>query len=294
MAWMRKKGSAAQPPESPAAAATAGPEPVTEAPAPGKAPAPEPAEPAAAAPEEGSAPLLFYSQPVVLSASQHTHWRYIAGSLAFAGNTASIPLVASDFAAASRSYPILFAAGEAAPVALVGLERTNLFVEGSAWAEDAYVPAYVRRHPFVMVESRDRTSAALAVDAASELISQEPGTEGAALFDGTQPSAVTLRALEFCRLFSQDHARTRAFSRALLDEGLTIERRAAVTLASGRQLAVGGFHVVDPQKFAQLSEEKVVTWHRNGWLGLVHFHLASLERFADLVRRQNLRDTAAR
>ncbi len=49
------------------------------------------------------------------------------------------------------------------------------------------------------------------------------------------------------------------------------------------KLAVAGFQVVDPKRFAELPEEKVITWHRNGWLGLVHFHLASLERFADLL-----------
>jgi hypothetical protein len=99
--------------------------------------------------------------------------------------------------------------------------------------------------------------------------------------------------LEFCRLFSQDHARTRAFSKALVAENLLIERRANVTLANGRQLAVTGFQVVGLQRFGRLPEEKVVTWHRNGWLGLVHFHVASLERFSDLLRRQNQRELAA-
>jgi hypothetical protein len=181
--------------------------------------------------------------------------------------------------------------GEAAPVALVGFERVNLFVEDGRWSEGAYIPAYVRRHPFIMVESVDRSTAALAVDAGSDLINQGQGTEGELLFEGGRPSAVTLRALEFCRIFSQDHARSRAFSQALIEEGLLIERRASVSLANGRQLGIGGFQVVDPQKFADLPEDKVVTWHRNGWLGLVHFHLASLERFSELLRRHNQRDT---
>jgi hypothetical protein len=79
-------------------------------------------------------------------------------------------------------------------VAPVGLERNNLFVEGRRWTEGAYVPAYVRRHPFIMVEAPGGASAALAVDAASELISKDQGGGGEPLFEGTQPSAVTLRA----------------------------------------------------------------------------------------------------
>jgi hypothetical protein len=155
------------------------------------------------------------------------------------------------------------------------------------------VPAYVRRHPFILVEAPGGDSAALAVDAGSELISKEQEVLGAPLFEGGQPCAVTLRALEFCRLLRQDPRRTRAFSKALVEEGLLVERRANATLANARQLTVTGFQVVDPQRFAQLSGETVVTWHRNGWLALVHFHLASLERCADLLRRRNQRERAA-
>jgi hypothetical protein len=235
----------------------------------------------------------FYSEPVLLTASQHGHWRLLPGGAAFASGTTCIPLVGSDFAAASRSYPILFSTGEVTPVALVGLERSNLFVEGTSWDAGAYVPAYVRRYPFIMIEATDRSSAALAVDAASDLIAKEQGSGGAPLFEGDKPSEGTLRALEFCRLFSQDHERTRAFSKALEQEGLLIERRADAALPSGRKVAVSGFHVVDPKGFGELPEEKVVAWHRNGWLGLIHFHLASLERFADLLARQSQRDLAS-
>jgi hypothetical protein len=237
----------------------------------------------------------LYADPVALTASLHGHWRLRAASgAAFAARIGSIPLAASDFAAASRSYPIVFTSGEAMPVALVGLEQSNLFVDGSRWAEGTYVPAYVRRYPFVMIEAGDRSSFALAVDAASDLIGKEQGSaEGTPLFEGEKPSPATLRALEFCRQFSQDHQLARAFCKALTEEGLLLERRADITLPNGRKLAVAGFQVVDPQRFAKLSEQKVVLWHRNGWLGLIHFHLASLERFSDLIARQARREGQA-
>lgn len=236
---------------------------------------------------------LFYSQPTLLTVSQHAHWRLVPGNAAFAAGATSLPLVGSDFAPASRSYPILFTTREVMPVALVGLERANLFVEGGRWATGAYVPAYVRRYPFIMVEGADRSGAALAVDAASDLIRKEQGSDGAGLFEGEKPSQATLRALEFCRLFAQDHERTKAFSKAISEEGLLIERRADAALPNGRKLGVAGFQVVDPKRFTELPEEKVVAWHRNGWLGLIHFHFASLERFADLLVRQSQRDVAS-
>lgn len=248
--------------------------------------------PVAESQSSGRVMPLFYSQPTLLTAKQHAHWRLLPGGAAFAAATTFIPLVGSDFAAAARNYPILFTSGEVMPVALVGLERTNLFVDGSRWSAGAYVPAYVRRYPFIMVEAVDKSGAALAVDATSELIAKDEGKEGTPLFEGEKPSAATLRALEFCRLFSQDHERTKAFSKAVADEGLLVERRADAALPSGRKLGVAGFQVVDPKRFTELPEEKVVTWHRNGWLGLIHFHFASLERFTELLMRQSQRDVA--
>ena len=40
--------------------------------------------------------------------------------------------------------------------------------------------------------------------------------------------------------------------------------------------------MVSPEAFAQLSEQTVVDWHRNGALARVHSHLLSLARFVDL------------
>ena len=41
------------------------------------------------------------------------------------------------------------------PLAVVGLQdEVNLFVdEGGAWAENTYVPAYLRTHPFALART---------------------------------------------------------------------------------------------------------------------------------------------
>jgi hypothetical protein len=48
---------------------------------------------------------------------------------------------------------------------------------------------------------------------------------------------------------------------------------------------VNGFKIADAQKFQALSDAVVAEWHRKGWLGQVHFHLASLDRLHDLMLR---------
>lgn len=240
--------------------------------------------------ETEAAPVLplFYGDPVPLSSARHGALRLLSGDAGFARRATALPLMLTDFAAASHHYPILFTSGEVAPVALVGLEHDNLFIEDGRWAQGAYVPAYVRRYPFVLIEAADKSGFSLAVDRASDLIANG-GEAGEPLFVDTEPSEVTKRALEFCRLFNIDYEVSRAFCAALAEENLLIERQADVTLPDGRKLGVGGFQVVDPERFTQLSEEKLVAWHRNGWLAAIHAHLASLYRFADLLTRQTKR-----
>lgn len=243
----------------------------------------------ATAPEAPPAGPLFYRRPVPLSAQAHGQWRLKEGDLAFAVGTHAVPLMIGEFAMASRSYPIVFAAEDAAPLALLGLERDNLFVADSRWSEGHYVPAYVRRYPFVFIRTENPQGFALAIDADSDKVERE-GEEGVALFHDNEATALTRQALEFCRLFTAEHQATQAFATALRSQGLLTARNADATLPGGRTLSITGFEVVDAEKFAALDEEIVVDWHRKGWLGWVNLHLASLGRFSELLSRQSERE----
>ncbi|MNE41518.1 SapC [compost metagenome] len=235
---------------------------------------------------EASALPLFYRDPQPLSAAQHGAWRLKDGDVAFAAETPFVPVVVGEIAAAARSYPVVFSAGEGAqPVAVLGLEQRNLFVAEGRWTDEAYVPAYVRRYPFGFISTINPDGFALAIDAASDRVIRS-GEEGAALFDGDQPSQLTQDAMAFCNTFQGEAAATRAFGEALRAQNLLIDRRADATLPDGRKLGLDGFQVIDTERFANLDEAVVLDWHRRGWLALVHFHLASLERFGALLTLQ--------
>lgn len=242
--------------------------------------------------KEGRLPL-FYREPCLLSSHLHGAWRLREGDFGFASTSAYVPIVVGEFAAASRHYPILFADDKAVPLVLLGLETINLFVTDGQWAEETYIPAYVRRYPFGFVAVSDPDRYVLAVDAASERVVRS-GTEGVQLFDGEQPSVLTTQALEFCEIFQRDAKATQEFCSALVALDLLIERRADATLADGRALGVQGFRIVDAERFMRLSDETVNQWHRKGWLALIHFHLASLDRFSVLLSRQNRRQSDKR
>ncbi|MEB1527576.1 SapC family protein [Xanthomonas sp. WHRI 7945] len=228
---------------------------------------------------------MFYRRPVLLSSHDHADWRVRPAGVGFAARSHSVPVVAGEFAAASRCYPLVFAGNDYMPMALLGLQAdSNRFVDGEAWAAGSYVPAYVRRYPFVFVQMDEPEGYALAIDAEADMVVAS-GEEGLALFEGGQPSELTRQALQFCEAFTREDRATRQFTAQLAAQGLLLERTANITFPDGRKASIDGFHVVDTEKFATLSEEVIVQWHRNGWLSLVHFHLASLARFTDLMAR---------
>lgn len=225
---------------------------------------------------------LFYRRPMPLSSVDHADWRLKLSDYAFASETAFVPLVLAEIPAASRNYPVVFAGEGAAPLALTGLDKVNLFVTDGVWTEDAYVPAYVRRYPFGFLATSDEKRFVLALDVEADGVISS-GEEGRALFEDGKPTEMTTQALSFCDTFQGEAAATTAFAEALQASGLLIERRADVTLPDGRKLGVDGFQIVDAEKFAMLDDAVVLEWQRKGWLALIHFHLASLDRFSTLL-----------
>lgn len=236
------------------------------------------------------APLLplFYKALQPLHSTVHSDWRLKAGDAAFAADTPFVPIVASEIASAARSYPVVFAGDTAQPVVVLALEATNLFVDNGKWAADHYVPAYVRRYPFTFVMTEEPKGFVLSIDSGSDRIVQD-GSDGVALFEDGKPSDLTRQALEFCTAFGREAELTKLFTDALRDKELLIDRRADATLPDGRKLGLNNFMIVDAEKFAKLDDETILAWHRQGLLALVHYHLASLDRFRALVDRQALR-----
>ncbi len=245
-----------------------------------------------AAPAQASGPL-FYREPTPLQSDKHANWRLRPGSLAFAAETNAIPAVIGEFGMAAQHFPILFTGQDASPIVAVGLSRSNLFVNDGKWADDTYAPAYLRRYPFVFMQSDDEGNFLLALDAASEQINQGENDEGEPLFVDGKATELVDNAMKFCADFTREYEQTRQFSAALLAQDLLVERSIDVTLNNGEKMSVNGFHVVDVEKFAKLPDDIVLAWHRNGWLALVHHHLTSLARFNALVKRQSEQAKAA-
>jgi hypothetical protein len=230
---------------------------------------------------------MYYERPVLLDRDKHRSRRVRPGtSFTFARKANSLYVAGVEFAEAGREYAIVFtrgSKGDVVPVVMLGLRaRENLFVGDEGQWLGHYVPAFVRRYPFVLAELPGE-ALGVCIDEAFEGLNDK---EGEPLFDAAGRNTPFLQnALDFLSLYQEEHRRTGAFCRRLEQAGLLVEMNARADLVDGRSFTVGGLLVVDEKKLLALPDALALSLFRSGELHLVSLHLASLANMKKLVDR---------
>jgi hypothetical protein len=226
---------------------------------------------------------------VVLDAVNHADWGLNKNmNFSFAAGANALPLNIIEFPQAAHFYPIAFARDAVAtPVAIVGVRgQENLFVGADGlWQPDVYVPAYVRRYPFILSESPDGKQLSLCADDAGGAIVKNGGDPFFAA--DKQPSQLSKNAMEFCRSYHVAAKHTEGFGEALLKAGLLVERSADLTLKNGQKISFSGFRIIDEEKFNKLPENVLVEWRQKGWLAAAYAHLFSGLHWGQITRLVN-------
>src|SRR5690606_7378108 len=116
--------------------------------------------------------LMIYENIQPLS-DKHRTWAVNVSSYDFAAHLNSSPLLATEIPFAAGEYPIIFSAtateGEYLPLAVMGLkEGQNLFIDDNGRFSARYIPAFIRRYPFVLAGAKDAETLTLCIDEASK------------------------------------------------------------------------------------------------------------------------------
>ncbi|MEO5339937.1 MAG: SapC family protein [Magnetococcus sp. MYC-9] len=231
--------------------------------------------------------LLFYEKPVALNREQHRAWRMDPAcfTLSFARHTNSVIVTGAEFIHLAKEYPVVFArTGERiTPLALLGLRNDeNLFVDTTGQWDARYVPAFVRRYPFVLA---DEGSGRLTVCIDEGFAGFNTAT-GTPLFDEVgEQSPLLGKAIDFLKEFQGQHQRTELFVNRLQEMELLSEWTAQVEVANMGKIAMAGLQVVDEKKLLGLDQERTLTLFRSGELGWVYAHLLSLSNLGRLAER---------
>ena len=235
-------------------------------------------------PAENQFPL-FYTNPVPLDAQRHGNLSLVPDfGLNFTKNVNAVPINLIEMPQICHFYPIAFSPDEnATPVAILGLrDNENLFLTKNQWAENSYIPAYIRRYPFIFSEIPDSDQLTLCVDFNDKTV-EENGSQAFFEKDG-QPTSLSKNALEFCKSYHAAARQTVEFSKALQASDLLVTRQAEISTPNGQKINFSGFRIIDEKKLAEIDDKTFLEWKKMGWLPFIYAHLFSGMQWQTLTR----------
>lgn len=226
--------------------------------------------------------LLIYETATPVSAARHGDCAIEpARGYGFARRINAAPLTAVEFPHAAAEYAIVFTRSgeEVMPVVILGARAgENLYVrEDDSW-DARYLPAFIRRYPFVFAARDDGRTFTLCVDESFAGLNREG--RGQALFtpEGKQTAYVD-DVLKFLQEYRTQFLRTQAFCRKLAELKLLEPMQAQFTLPSGRKMSLNGFQAVDRKRLKALPPETFAQLAATDELELVYLHLHSMRNF---------------
>lgn len=233
---------------------------------------------------------IFYNDLIPLSSVDHADFRsQSVDSVPFLATQHAVPLTIDEFMSAQRFVPIIFSAGqESVPLALMGLnEGVNTFLDDDGKLRGpAYVPAYVRRYPWMLAKLRPNSDElSLCFDPTSNAIGA--GGEGMPLFEDGKPTELVQNILKFCEDFEQAAARTSQFMKDLTELDLLMDGEVAIQTPGNEQPFVyRGFRMVNEDKLRDLRGDQLRKISQNGMLPLIYAHLFSLQLMREIFEAQ--------
>jgi len=240
----------------------------------------------------GSGMPLFYQKPQVLHFEAHKDMGIVASTdYSFAANATAIPLSVSEFMPAIRHYPIVFVnAGGPAPVAITGIRQgQNLMIDSKgAWENNTYIPAYIRRYPFILVQAPDdQDRRMLAFEATSGRVKPlAEAPEATRLFESDgKPSDAIKPMMQLCELYHQHRAQDSEFLKAIKDADLLVARHVDFEFPDKDRYRLDGFQLIDADRYRALPVRTIRDWNKKGWTDAIALHLASAQNWSLLMDR---------
>ncbi len=228
---------------------------------------------------------LFYRNVVPLNRDAHRALRLKTPDKPydFARAAHLIPALIDEFDAANAEMPVAFLPGAPQPAAVfvTGIKPgRNVFISAEGRWNGGYVPAYIRRYPYIIGEVAN-ADPVLCIDDAYEGWSE---TDGPRLFSETgEPEAPVGSALSIANSYKTAAVRTDAFAATLQKLGLFQSISLDAKLADGETTIVHGLLIVDEQLLAKLPDADFLGLRKAGYLKPIYAHLASLGAVSKLA-----------
>ena len=236
--------------------------------------------------------MLIYEDVVPVSKEKHGKISLKpTNDYGFARETNSVPLVVGEFGQVAQYYAIVFGAATdgAIPAAVLGVrDNENLFIAADGSWSSIYIPAFVRRYPFVFGTDAKSETFTLMID--EKFAGLNKAGKGENLFDSDgEQTAFLKNTMNFLSEYQGQVQSTRTFVKKLEDLGLLDGAEAHLPTPSDPERRLRGFLIVSREKLRALPADKLAELNATGELELIYTHLMSL---GNLQRLQEKIDPA--
>lgn len=240
--------------------------------------------------------LMIYGEVTPINKKKHLNFSVKTGvNYEFARTVNSLPLMAVEFPNAASEYPVVFAGKDdnVMPVAILGIkDQQNLFLNDDGTMSARYIPAFLRRYPFVFSTADDGANFVLCIDESFEGCN-ENGV-GERLFDSEgEQSQYLNNMLNFLKEYQAHFVRTQLFCKKLKELDLLEPVGAQFVPPSGERMTLTGFMAINRNKLQSLTGAQYEELAKTGELELAYIHLQSLSNFSSMVEKVKPEEGAA-
>ena len=197
----------------------------------------------------------MYEKVEPLSKEKHQNLKFIpANNYGFAQNLNTVPLSYTELVQASKYYPIVFPAqGTPVPQALLSLKQgENVFINENGQWTISYVPAHIRRYPFILAKADQEGNYAVCIDPEAPHFSSDQGDP--LYTENGESSELVNKAVEFLKRYQGEMLDTEKIFTALQDKELLVDKQLNIG-SDENQFTVRGFKTVDNEKLKELDEK---------------------------------------
>ena len=201
-----------------------------------------------------------------------------------------VPVHAAEFAQAASSLPVVIVKDPDSErfrsVAMLGLEAgENLFLQDEKWTALS-MPQSISMVPFSLGIDPDKENTLTAcIDLDSEFIGED---KDLALFedDGKESEVLTNVQQALGRLYDNERM-TENFIKELQENDLLQELELNIALSTGEKKKLVGIFTINEEKIKNLSDDKVLDFHKRGLFVPIYSMLGSLTQVNHLVQLRN-------
>ncbi|BFM21383.1 SapC family protein [Gilvimarinus japonicus] len=238
--------------------------------------------------------LMIYNNIQPLTSDKHRTLSVSIDSYDFISEMTSAPLLATEIPFAAAEYAVIFSApneqGEHTPLAVMGVKQgENLMLTDDGRINARYIPAFIRRYPFVFAGGKDSENLTLCIDEDSKALVAD-GSKGQRLFDDNGEQTDHLKeVLKFLQDYQYRAEMTRTFCKTLKELDLLEPMQANIEFNGNadNNMSIKGFYTVKREKLKALSDEQLLDLFKKDGMELIYAHLQSLSNLNRLVEFKN-------